>query len=134
MLGMGRRDPFKRIKFRSFRAVTIFTYFQMMRHRDEQDRGESCTQLRPLNYILKETENANPGKIKGRDKKTLQGPLMRINIFAFLPPIETREVATSCYVGSDALLMIKLLDSMLESDSLFNVDPFNSPLCHGVLA
>lgn len=56
---------------------------------------------------------------------------MGINIFASIPPIETREVASSCYVGSDALLMISLLDSVLEVHS---VDPFYSPLCHGVLA
>jgi len=68
---------------------------------------------------------------KSREKtKNLQG----INVFASLPPVETREVATACYVGSDTLLKIKLQDSVQEGHSLFNVDPFYSPSCRGVLA
>lgn len=73
-----------------------------MKHSDEQDRGESCTQLGPLNYVLKETENAKSGKIKGKSKKTFQEPLMGITVFASLPPIETREVAISCGVRCSA--------------------------------
>lgn len=55
-------------------------------------------------------------------------------MIASLPPIDTGEVASSCYVGLDAPLISKLLDSVLEGCSLFNVDPFCFPLCHRGLA
>lgn len=55
MLVMGKMNPFKRIKYSSFRVVTIFTYIQLMKHIYEQDHGESCTQLRPFNHVLRES-------------------------------------------------------------------------------
>lgn len=59
---------------------------------------------------------------------------MGIILFASLPPTETRGVATSSCVGSEALPITKSVDSVLEGQSLFNVDTFYSPLCHGDLA
>lgn len=58
---------------------------------------------------------------------------MGIKIFVPLPPAETREVVTFYYLGSEALMM-KWLDSELAGHSLFKVDPFYFPLCHGGLA